>query len=197
MKNKRGIIKTLLLAGILVMTCHIMTCHIMSSHMVRVNAAQPESGADMEQERTDLADGEYSIEVTLSGGSGRATVVSPAAMTVADGMATARIEWSSPNYDYMLVNGEKYLPINSEGNSVFSIPVLCFDSEMQVTADTTAMSVPHEIEYTLVFDGASAAVLSSEAADTAAEGFDLRLMFLIVLAVMSAAAVAAYAQYKR
>ena len=43
------------------------------------------------------ADGNYTCEVTLEGGSGRATVDSPAALTVADGKMTATIVWSSPN----------------------------------------------------------------------------------------------------
>ena len=60
------------------------------------------------------ADGTYTCEVTLEGGSGRATVESPAALTVADGKMTATIVWSSPNYDYMIVDGEKYLPTNTE-----------------------------------------------------------------------------------
>jgi len=102
-------------------------------------------------EPVSLADGEYSCEVTLEGGSGRATIVSPAVVTVENGDATAKIEWSSPFYDYMLVGGEKYLPINSEGNSVFVIPVSAFDEPLAVIADTTAMSTPHEVEYTLVF----------------------------------------------
>ena len=55
----------------------------------------------------------------------------------------------------MMVNGEKYLPVNTDGNSVFEIPVLVFDEAMPVAADTTAMSAPHEIEYTLTFDKAS------------------------------------------
>ena len=55
----------------------------------------------------------------------------------------------------MVVNGEKYLPVNTAGNSIFEIPVLVFDKAMTVTADTTAMSTPHEIEYTLTFDKAS------------------------------------------
>ena len=103
----------------------------------------------------DLADGEYLAEVSLGGGSGRASVTSPAAVTVKDGAAVARIEWSSPNYDYMVVRGEKYLAVNDGGNSVFEIPVPAFDVGFPVKADTTAMSVPHEISYTLVFDGAS------------------------------------------
>ena len=101
------------------------------------------------------ADGSYTCEVTLEGGSGRATVESPAALTVADGKMTATIVWSSPNYDYMIVDGEKYLPTNTEGNSTFEIPVAALDTALDVTADTVAMSTPHEIEYTLTFDSAS------------------------------------------
>lgn len=96
-------------------------------------------------------DGTYTMEVTLSGGSGKATITSPTVINVSNQTATARIEWSSPNYDYMLVNGEKYLPLNTEGNSVFEIPVLALDEEMTVVADTVAMSKAHEIEYTLLF----------------------------------------------
>lgn len=99
----------------------------------------------------DVRDGTYSVEVSLSGGTGRATIVSPAEMTVSDGNAVAKIEWSSPNFDYMVVDGEQYLPVNTEGNSVFEIPVSAFDEPVSVTADTTAMSRPHEIEYTLTF----------------------------------------------
>ena len=101
------------------------------------------------------ADGSYTCEVTLEGGSGRATVDSPAALTVADGKMTATIVWSSPNYDYMIVDGEKYLPTNTEGNSTFEIPVTALDTALAVTADTVAMSTPHEIDYTLTFDSAT------------------------------------------
>ena len=101
------------------------------------------------------ADGSYTCEVTLEGGSGRATVESPAALTVADGKMTAAIVWNSPNYDYMIVDGEKYLPTNTEGNSTFEIPVAALDAAQNVTADTVAMSQPHEIEYTLTFASAS------------------------------------------
>ena len=87
----------------------------------------------------------------LEGGSGRASVDSPAALTVADGKMTAAIVWSSPNYDYMIVDGEKYLPTNTEGNSTFEIPVAALGTPLSVVADTVAMSTPHEIEYTLTF----------------------------------------------
>lgn len=102
-----------------------------------------------------LEDGTYQVDVTLEGGSGRTTVDSPAVMTVADGQVTAAITFSSPNYDYMLVDGEKYETVNTEGNSTFEIPVTAFDWKNPVTADTVAMSTPHEIDYTLYFDSSS------------------------------------------
>ena len=98
-----------------------------------------------------LADGSYTIELTMEGGSGRASIQSPAQLAVADGAATAILEWSSPNYDYMLVNGEKYLPVNTEGNSVFEVPVEALDVPLTMIGDTVAMSTPHEVEYTVTF----------------------------------------------
>lgn len=122
----------------------------------KVSVTNPEKAEDAAQEASapvsvDMEDGEYEAEVTLEGGSGRATVSSPAVLLVKEGKAYARIEWSSSNYDYMKVNGEKYEPVNTEGNSVFEIPVTTFDEKMDVIANTTAMSTPHEIEYTLTF----------------------------------------------
>lgn len=102
-----------------------------------------------------LEDGTYETEVTLTGGTGKATVESPAKVEIKDKEATATIIWSSPNYDYMIVDGEKYDPVNKDGNSTFEIPVSVFDAEMEVTADTVAMSTPHEIDYTLNFDSSS------------------------------------------
>ena len=102
-----------------------------------------------------IADGEYLVDVTLTGGSGRATIDSPAYLWVADGKATLSVVWSSPNYDYMIVGGEKYLPVNTGGNSQFDIPVEAFSYRMPVAADTTAMSTPHEIAYHITVDGDS------------------------------------------
>ena len=98
-----------------------------------------------------VEDGIYSVEVTLGGGSGKTTITSPTTITVSGDSVIARIEWSSPNYDYMLVGEEKYLPVNTEGNSAFEIPVSAFDAEMPVIGNTVAMSKPREIEYTLTF----------------------------------------------
>ena len=120
-------------------------------HTVSVRNVEAQAAAAVETP----ADGSYTCEVTLEGGSGRATVDSPAALTVADGKMTATIVWSSPNYDYMIVDGEKYLPTNTEGNSTFEIPVSALGVPLSVVADTVAMSTPHEIEYTLTFSAPS------------------------------------------
>lgn len=126
-------------------------------HTVSVSDAEP-AAEDAAAAAVEIpADGSYTCAVTLEGGSGRATVESPAALTVADGILTATIVWSSPNYDYMLVDGEKYLPVNTDGNSTFEIPVAALDTALAVTADTVAMSTPHEIDYTLTFDSATLA----------------------------------------
>lgn len=100
----------------------------------------------------ELADGTYEVAVSLEGGSGRASVTSPCKVVVEDGAMTATVEWSSPNYDQMVVDGTQYLPVNTEGNSVFEIPVSTLTEPLSVQAETTAMSTPHMIDYTLTFD---------------------------------------------
>lgn len=123
-------------------------------HKVKVSdpvAADSREAANGSFDMSTLADGSYTIELTMEGGSGRASIQSPAQLAVADGAATATLEWSSPNYDYMLVNGEKYLPVNTEGNSVFEVPVEALDAPLTMIGDTVAMSTPHEVEYTVTF----------------------------------------------
>jgi hypothetical protein len=94
------------------------------------------------------------IAVTLTGGSGRATVQSPAKLLKVDGADHAEIVWSSPNYSYMKIGETQYDPVNTEGNSTFVIPIE-LDADMQVIACTVAMSSPKEIEYTLRFDSST------------------------------------------
>lgn len=123
-------------------------------HKVKVSdpvAEDSREAANGSFDMSTLADGSYIIELTMEGGSGRASIQSPAQLTIADGAATATLEWSSPNYDYMLVNGEKYLPVNTEGNSVFEVPVEALDAPLTMIGDTVAMSTPHEVEYTVTF----------------------------------------------
>ena len=119
-------------------------------HKVMVSDPVAESAADT-FDLSAVEDGSYTIELTMEGGSGRASIQSPAQIAVTDGAATATLEWSSPNYDYMLVNGEKYLPVNTEGNSVFEVPVEALDAPLTMIGDTVAMSTPHEVEYTVTF----------------------------------------------
>ena len=102
-----------------------------------------------------LADGPYACAVTLGGGSGKASVDEQAFLLVKDGAVTAQITWSSANYDYMLIDGERYDAEIGNGHSVFTIPVAAFDHPLRVIADTTAMSQPYEIDYTLTFDSAT------------------------------------------
>lgn len=123
-------------------------------HKVKVSdpvAEDSREAANGSFDMSALADGSYTIELTMEGGSGRASIQSPTQITVADGAATAILEWSSPNYDYMLVNSEKYLPVNTEGNSVFEVPVEALDVPLTMIGDTVAMSTPHEVEYTVTF----------------------------------------------
>ena len=119
-------------------------------HTVKVSDPVAEGTADTFDLST-VEDGSYTIELTMEGGSGRASIQSPAQLAIADGAATATLECISPNYDYMLVNGEKYLPVNTEGNSVFEVPVEALDVPLTMIGDTVAMSTPHEVEYTVTF----------------------------------------------
>lgn len=136
----------------------------------------------------DLSDGEYEIEAVLTGGSGRATITSPATILVQDEKAVVEIEWSSPNYDYMILDGETYYPVNTDGNSVFELPVTAFDTEVAVTADTTAMSVPHEIDYTIFLDSTSIANQGEK---------PMAVIAVIYVAAVIAVSVAAIAIYRK
>ena len=101
-------------------------------------------------------DGNYTANVALSGGTGRASIQSPAKLRCTNGQFYATLQWSSPNFDYMKVNGTRYDLISAPGaDSAFEIPVAAFDTPLPVIADTIAMSEPHEVEYAITFDSAS------------------------------------------
>ena len=116
-------------------------------HKVSVSDPTPAQAESMDT----LEDGVYRAEIAFEGGSGKAQILSPVTITVTDGKMTASLQWNSPNYDYMIVEGEKYLPVNTEGDSRFEIPVASLDTKLQVIGDTVAMSTPHEVEYTITF----------------------------------------------
>lgn len=121
-------------------------------HKVIVSDPEPaEETAAQEEGQLELEDGAYTIEFTFEGGSGKAKILSPAKILVSGRDVTATLQWSSPNYDYMIVDGEKYLPVNAEGDSVFEIPVSVFDEPIDIIGDTVAMSKPHEVEYRITF----------------------------------------------
>ena len=87
-------------------------------HKVKVSDPEPyEAGdeTDKEAEGTSHAEGGMTAEVTLTGGTGKANVTSPAKVREEDGKIMATVEWSSPYYDYMIVEGQKYERVNTEG----------------------------------------------------------------------------------
>lgn len=129
-------------------------------------------------------DGQYYIEVILSGGSGRAQVESPAQLTVADGVAMAVIKWSSPYYEYMLIDETYYYPVNSSGNSIFEIPVL-IDVDMAISAQTIAMSEPHQIDYILHFNSATLKPLADGRGALAFLGIAVAVMVVLILVTVT------------
>lgn len=142
------------------------------------------------------ADGRYTVEVTLSGGSGRAQVKSPAELTVADGTATAVVIWSSPYYEYMLIDGTYYYPVNTEKNSTFEIPV-SLDRDMAISAQTVAMSEPHEIDYTLRFDSHTLKPSADGGNRPAAPDTKSAALIILIIAALLFAAVKAKQRNKK
>lgn len=126
-------------------------------HKVSVSNPVPAESAGKTVADLGLADGSYTVEVAFAGGSGKSHIESPVTITVAEGKAVATVVWSSSKYDYMVVDGTQYDVLTTEPGSTFEIPVAAFDTDLTVIGDTTAMSTPHEIEYTLNFDSSTLA----------------------------------------
>ena len=98
-----------------------------------------------------LADGAYTCEVALEG-AGRATLASPAALTIADGACTADIVFSTKKIDYVIVDGEKYEPTSVDDGAAFTVPVAAFDQKLTIVVDSTAIKPATEVAYTMCFD---------------------------------------------
>ena len=112
-----------------------------------------------------LHDGDFTAEITLGGGTGRTTIQSPANVRVENGVITAEIVWSSPNYDLMIADGKEYKPIsNDNGQSVFMVEISSLDTPLEIKAETVAMSAPHLIDYTITVSGSE--ILQSESTST-------------------------------
>lgn len=122
----------------------------------KVSVSDPEPLADDTAESEVPTDGSYTVEAVLQGGSGKASVQSPARLTVENGAMTATVIWSSKNYDLMIVNGQEYTPTYENELSCFTIPVSALGTPLPVQAETTAMSQPHMIDYTLTFSNPEA-----------------------------------------
>ena len=97
-------------------------------------------------------DGTYAVNCSFTGGSGRGGVRA-AEVTVSGGAITeVTLTMSSPNYDYALIEGARVEADTSSGKSRFTFPYPGSETFL-ITADTTAMSTPHEIEYTVTLSG--------------------------------------------
>jgi len=132
------------------------------------------------------SDGEYSIEVNLAGGSGRASVSSPTLLIVREGKAWARLLWSSPYYDYMVIGDTVYENLTTDGgNSTFEIPITDMDDPMEVIADTTAMGDPIEIEYTLTFYSESLGDKSRIPQEAAKKVLAISLAIIVLGAILN------------
>lgn len=117
---------------------------------VSVQAESPAAGS----KATELEDGLYSVEGAISGGTGRAHIASPLKLEVSEGQMTATLVWSSKNYSWMEMDGQRYLALKGEAYSTFEVPV-SLDEDIPFQAETTAMSTPHVIDYSLRLDGST------------------------------------------
>lgn len=94
-----------------------------------------------------VKDGTYIPEFGFTGGSGRATITCNK-VVVKNGKATATIMFSSPNFTWVQSLGKKVYNENKGGNSTFTIPVN-LNGKTNISAETTAMSQPYVVDYTL------------------------------------------------
>ena len=101
----------------------------------------------------ELADGEYLADVSLEGG--KAKLLTPALMTVEGGEVRATLVFGTTKIDYVLVDGEKYLPEENENGVAFTVPVAGFDRGLSIIVDSTAIKPATEVGYTVTFDSAS------------------------------------------
>lgn len=82
----------------------------------------------------DLRNATYTIEVMAAGDGDLGTIKTPTSIFVKDKKATVVLVWDTPDYDYMIVDGEKILAKSREGGSIFWIPVTAWDEEIPVIA---------------------------------------------------------------
>ena len=120
---------------------------------ITAQTAEPvEQAAEPTAQDAAFPDGTYEPTlVEVEGGTGKVKITCPE-VVLAGGKAEALLEFSSPHYEWVKAEGVQYDPENAgedRKNSVFRVPVT-LDEKMKISALTTAMSEPHEIEYTLL-----------------------------------------------
>lgn len=103
----------------------------------------------------EVKNGTYDVAVTMTGGTNKVSIMSPAKLIVAGGKMKAKVVLSSKNYTYMKVNGVEYDNEQPGSNSTFTIPVSALDTPISVEAETVAMSEAHVIAYKLTFASSS------------------------------------------
>lgn len=127
---------------------HTFTLTVTSEDLEPLGGAAEPAPAGEAVDPATLADGSYAVaDFAFSGGSGKVTITC-AGIEVKDGAAEAEIVFSSPRYGYVKVDGVRYEGAHTEETSSFRVPVR-LGEDMTVVGMTTAMSQPHEIEYTL------------------------------------------------
>ena len=151
-RKKRGLMPLTAILVLIMMSVAACSSAEKTDNEAAVTAAPAEETAAETTASGTMQDGTYEpAEFTAQGGSGKVTITCPE-VTLNEGEAKALIEFSSPHYEWVKVNGVQYDAENAgeenRKNSVFRIPVI-LDQEMTITGLTTAMSQPHEIEYTL------------------------------------------------
>lgn len=106
-------------------------------------------------------DGTYTVGYTCKGGSGRGGVRGVEALVEGGALTTLYVTISNANYDYCYdpVSGTRIEAPAGDGNSVFTVTYP--GTSFSFTADTTAMSVPHEITYTVTLDISGIPVIQS------------------------------------
>ncbi len=131
---------------------HIVLLFVLLSFLF-VTSCVSQGVTSVKQENTkEEKDGTFEVDITFEGGTGKAYIKSPVTIERKDGQMSATFVWSSKNYDYMLVDNVRYDNENPGGESTFTIPVKTLDEPLNVIGDTTAMSKPHEIEYTIYWE---------------------------------------------
>lgn len=133
------------ITAVLIMTL-VTSC---SSQGVTVTSKEESSATEM-------------VDITFEGGSGKAYVSSPVEVTHEGEKSYAKLVFSSKNYDYVIVDGNRYENETPGENSTFTVPVKSLDEPFDFIADTTAMSRPHEIEYRITWNTKDAVSGSEE-----------------------------------